>query len=233
MRVLFICLAKQGFYDGYVHRIASLRSGLESLGAKTVMLYLGDLPFKKPFLISPVNVPVLRKFFDDFDYIHAGNTGAAYLMNLARVGKRTDTKVIYDVHDNLAEEARLNYRGGPGLKNGFHYFQYSVMEKIALKHSDYFAVCSETFRDRYLRSGVGRERIGVVPNGVNVDIFKPRGMPENDVFTVAYVGRFQKREGIARLLEAARLLKDQRVRIRAIGLEKGARKALEGQYENI
>jgi glycosyltransferase involved in cell wall biosynthesis len=233
MRVLFICLAKQGFYDAYVHRIASLRSGLESFGARTVMLYLGDMPFKKPFLISPVNVPLLRKYFDDFDYIHAGNTGAAYLMSLAKMARKTDAKIIYDVHGNLAEEAKLNYRGWFDLKNRFHYFQYSLMEKIASKRSDYFAVCSESFRDHYVRNGVDRERIEVVLNGVNVDLFKPGRPDSNDVFTVAYLARFQKWEGIARLLEAARLLKDQRVRIRVIGLGATARKALEGQYGNI
>ncbi|MGE5465333.1 MAG: glycosyltransferase family 4 protein [Betaproteobacteria bacterium] len=231
--MLFICLARAGFYDAYVHRIASLRAGLESLGVNTVMLYLGDMPLKKPFLISPLNVPLLRKYFDGFDYVHAGNTGAAYLMDIAKTAARTDSKVIYDVHGNLAEEAKLNYRGGLDFKNGFHYIQYTIMEKIASKYSDYFAVCSESFRDHYLNRGVHSNRIEVVLNGVNIDLFKPRGPPENDVFTVTYAGRSQKWQGVGLLLQAARLLKDEEVRFRVIGMDSATCRELQGKYGNV
>jgi glycosyltransferase involved in cell wall biosynthesis len=233
VKVLFICLARPDFYDAYVHRIASLRAGLESSGVQTVMLYLGDMPLKKPFLISPLNVPFLRRHFDGFDFIHAGNTGAAYLMDIAKTAARTDAKVIYDVHGNLAEEAKLNYRGLLDFGNGFHYFQYTIMEKIASKYSDYFAVCSESFRDHYLDRGVTGDRIEVVRNGVNVDLFKPRGPPENDVFTVTYAGRFQKWQGIGLLLHAARLLDDEKVRFRVIGLDRASRRGIEGKYNNV
>ena len=103
----------------------------------------------------------------------------------------------------MAEEARLNSRGILDLVNGFHLFQYSVMEKIAAKCSDYFAVCSESFRDYYVGKGVDSERIEVILNGVNIDLFKPRDVRKKDVFTVTYAGRFQKWQGIDLLLEAA------------------------------
>lgn len=233
MRVLFVYTTRQGVYDAYVHRIMSLKSGLESCNVQTVSLHLGDLPFGKPFLRAPIYVPVIRRFLEGFDFIHAGNTSAAYLMGLARLTRKTDTRIVYDVHGDAVQELRLNSKGALDLKNHLSCLQGIAMEKLATMYADYFAVCSESFRDRYVSRGVGRERIDVVLDGVNVDMFKPRSMPENDVFTVAYVGRFQKRDGIARLLEAARLLKDQRIRIRVIGLKATARKALEGQYGNI
>ncbi len=42
MRVLFICLARPGFYDAYVHRIASLRAGLAGRGAQVLAIKLRD-----------------------------------------------------------------------------------------------------------------------------------------------------------------------------------------------
>ncbi len=233
MRVLFICLAKPNFYDAYVHRILSLKNGLQSHGADTVMLYLGDLPLKKPFLISPLNIPVIRKYLEDFDFIHAGNTGAAYLMDLARIARKTDTKIIYDVHGNLAEEAKLNSRGPLDLVNRFHFMQYSIMEKVASKYSDYFAVCSESFKDYYVRKGIKEDRIDVVLNGVNIDLFKPHKKAENETFTITYAGRFQKWQGIGLLLEAAQMLKDEDIRFLVIGLDSASRKAMEGKYGNV
>ncbi len=154
-------------------------------------------------------------------------------MGLARMARKTDTRIIYDVHGNMAQEARLNSRGMLDLVNHFNYLQYSVMEKIAAKYSDYFAVCSESFRDYYVSKGVEGERIEVVLNGVNIGLFKPRDVPKKDVFTVTYAGRFQKWQGIELLLEAARLLKDEDVRFRVIGLDSRTRKAMEGKYNNV
>jgi glycosyltransferase involved in cell wall biosynthesis len=107
------------------------------------------------------------------------------------------------------------------------------MERVAAKHSDYFAVCSESFWDYYVGRGVKGDRIEVVLNGVDVDLFKPRPVPKNDAFTITYAGRFQKWQGIGLLLEAAHLLRDRDVRFRIIGLDPGARKALEDKYSNI
>jgi glycosyltransferase involved in cell wall biosynthesis len=233
MKVLFTFTTKPGFYDAYVHRVMSLKNGLESCGVQSAALYLGDLPFKKPFVISPVNVPVIRKYLEEFDFVHAGNTGAAYLMSLAKLTRKTDTRVIYDVHGDAIEEPRLNCRGWLDLKNHFNYLQGSVMEKLAARYADYFAVCSESFRDRYLSRGVNRDRVEVILNGVNIDMFRPRDHPQNEVFTVTYAGRFQRWQGIELLLEATQLLKDEGVRFRVIGLDPGTRQALEGKYGNV
>ena len=195
------------------------------------MLYLGNLPLKKPFIISPVNVPIMRRYLDDFDFIHAPNAGTAYLMGLSRIAKRTDAKIVYDVHGNMAEEARLNSRGILDFVNGFHLFQYSVMEKVAAKYSDYFAVCSESFRDYYVGKGVDSEKIEVILNGVNTGLFKPRDVRKEDVFTVTYAGRFQKWQGIDLLLEAARLLKDEDVKFRVIGTDRATREGHGGEVQ--
>lgn len=233
MKVLFICLVKSGHYDAYVHRVLSLRNGLDSNGVKTAVLYLGDLPFKKPFILSAVNVPVLRRYFEDYDFIHAGNTGAAYLMSMARMTKKTDTKIVYDVHGDIAEEARLNSTGFLDVVNNANYLQSLVMEKVAAKCSDYFAVCSESFKDYYLHRGVAGDRIEVVLNGVDIERFKPQDTPENDVFTVTYAGRFQKWQGIELLLEAAQLLRDKAIKFRVIGVDSRTRQSLENKYDNI
>lgn len=233
MKVLFTFTTRPGSYDAYVHRVKSLKSGLEGCGVRTATLFLGDLPFRKPFVMSPVNVPVIRKYLDGFDFVHAGNTGAAYLMSLARLTRRTDTKIIYDVHGDAAQEPRLNCRGPLDLKNHFNYLQGTVMEKIAARYSDLFVVCSESFQDRYVSQGVRPERIAVVLNGVDIDKFRPSEGPGNDVFTVTYAGRFQKWQGIELLLEAARRLQGEDVRFRVIGTDAGTRRALEGRYGNV
>ncbi len=233
MKVLFTFTTKPGFYDAYVHRVMSLKSGLESHNVQTATLYLGDLPLRKPFVISPVNIPMIRKYLEGFDFIHAGNTGSAYLMSLARLTRKTDTRIIYDVHGDIAQESRLRSRGWLDLKNHVNYLQSNVMEALASRYSDYFAVCSQSFRDYYVARGIGDERIEVLLNGVDIDAFKPRGVPKEGPFTITYAGGSQKWQGIELLLGAARLLEGKDVRFQVIGLNDDIRKALEGKYSNI
>ncbi|HUL62229.1 MAG TPA: glycosyltransferase [Methanocella sp.] len=233
MRVLFAYTTRPDVYDAYVHRVMSLKSGLEGCGVQTASLYLGYLPFRQPFLLAPINIPVVRRFLEGFDFIHAGHTGAAYLMGLARLTRRTGARIIYDVHADPAQEQRPGSRGVLGLKHRFNGLQDIAMEKLAAMRADYFAVCSESFRDRYLSLGVRGEQIDVVPDGANIEIFKPRSSPENDVFTITCAGQSLNSQGIDQLLEAARLLKDERVRFRVIGLDATARKSPEGQCVNV
>ena len=73
---------------------------------------------------------------------------------------------------------------------------------------------------------VRREKIGVVPCGVNLDLFQPQekqatrrqlGFDPDDIILL-YVGRFEPLKGIDRLLEAISHLKDhQRLRLVLVG----------------
>ena len=74
--------------------------------------------------------------------------------------------------------------------------------------------------------GVREEKIGVVPCGVNLDLFQPQekqatrkqlGFDPDDIILL-YVGRFEPLKGIDRLLEAISHLKDhQRLRLVLVG----------------
>ena len=74
--------------------------------------------------------------------------------------------------------------------------------------------------------GVSGEKIGIVPCGVNLDLFQPQekqatrrqlGFDPDDIILL-YVGRFEPLKGIDRLLEAISHLKDhQRLRLVLVG----------------
>ena len=74
--------------------------------------------------------------------------------------------------------------------------------------------------------GVSRRRIGVVPCGVNLDLFQPQGKHttrkqlgfDPDAVILLYVGRFEPLKGIETLLEAIVHLKiHQRLRLVLVG----------------
>lgn len=220
MKILFMSSLSSSFSDensSYMHRLISLKTSLEIFGVETDILYLGDFFFKKPALIHPLNIPVLIKYMKGYDFIHAGGTGSAYFAGIAKPFIKDKTKIIYDVHGDTVEEILLF--NNINFIDKFKIFQAKIMEWVAMNRSDYFIVCSDSLKQRYVTKGIKRDKIEIIYNGVNLNIFKPAKVSKNENFTVAYAGRFQKWQGIDILLGAAELLKRQDIIFRIIGFQ--------------
>jgi D-inositol-3-phosphate glycosyltransferase len=90
-------------------------------------------------------------------------------------------------------------------------------EKILIKTSDRIIASTEREKGELIRHyGASPETIGVVPCGVNLDLFRPvnkararqqLGFDQNEVI-VLYVGRFSPLKGISRLLAAMTYLQN-------------------------
>jgi PEP-CTERM/exosortase A-associated glycosyltransferase len=99
-------------------------------------------------------------------------------------------------------EQSLRYRG------------VRFLENMALRHADYCVVISEGLRSEILNRGIPYEKIAIVPNGVDVQMFVP-GPPSQDLeksmglegkLVMGYVGSFFHYEGLDLLVEAMKLL---------------------------
>jgi glycosyltransferase involved in cell wall biosynthesis len=80
--------------------------------------------------------------------------------------------------------------------------------KMALDHVDRFIAPSQFVADRYAWSGLSDDRISVIPNGIDIDRFHPDAQVQSpgDV-RITYVGYFGAHKGVATLLEAMTLLR--------------------------
>jgi PEP-CTERM/exosortase A-associated glycosyltransferase len=88
------------------------------------------------------------------------------------------------------------------------------LENIALRGTDHCVVISEALRDEVVDRGVQRDRITIVPNGVDCEYFRP-GDPNSDLamrigtvdsVVFGYVGYFFQYEGLDLLFEAFSVL---------------------------
>jgi len=103
----------------------------------------------------------------------------------------------------------------------------TATEKYLAKHCDRILVATEKERGHLVQHyEASPETIGVVPCGVNLDLFRPSnkartrqqlGFAQNES-VVLFVGRFAPLKGIDRLLEAAAYLKNhERLRLVIVG----------------
>ena len=106
---------------------------------------------------------------------------------------------------------------GTDINSYTRYFLRRNMIVCALSNSDKIIAVSSALKDQVVRIGVSSEKIVVIPNGVNTDLFKPMDqaecrrkleLPINKKI-VLYVGNMVKVKGIDVLIEAfARLSSD-------------------------
>jgi glycosyltransferase involved in cell wall biosynthesis len=82
--------------------------------------------------------------------------------------------------------------------------------RAAIPHVDAFLPVSEYYRDfmtGYL--GIPREKMRLVPLGINMDGYRARPAPRGQPFTVGYLARIAPEKGLHALCEAYRVLRER------------------------
>jgi glycosyltransferase involved in cell wall biosynthesis len=84
-----------------------------------------------------------------------------------------------------------------------------VLERFVYARSEFVIALSPGIRDGVIAAGVPPERVALVPNAADLDLFVPerRG---HDRFTISYFGTMGEANDLGAVLEAARLVQDTR-----------------------
>ena len=102
------------------------------------------------------------------------------------------------------------------LENRFLIGALEALELSLYRKSRHVVVVTQAFADDIIRRGVPDRKVSVIPNGVDLDRFRPGGKPEalqdefqvRGKFVVLYVGAHGISHGLKSILETARLLRD-------------------------
>jgi colanic acid biosynthesis glycosyl transferase WcaI len=129
--------------------------------------------------------------------------------------------LIYDLQDIWPDSARAV----GVMKRGLALRLLAVLEGLLYRRSARVVVISEGFRDYLAGAGVPRERVRVIPNGVDAGLFAGarcevrlrRAAPLRGRFTVGYIGNLGLAQGLDTALEAAARLGADRAALLFIG----------------
>ena len=174
MRILFVSLqSKNTTSNAYNQRIFNNERHCRQLGADTSLLFLGDLLFHSPVLLQPLNIPFILRYLRQFDVVIAEAAGSAYFLALAKPLLRTDTLLVYDVHNDALAECRLIRKGRFDLAGYFIEFEMRLLEYVGFNGIDYFSVASPGLKQRLLSRNrrIRDENIEVILNGVDLESF--------------------------------------------------------------
>jgi glycosyltransferase involved in cell wall biosynthesis len=231
VKVLFLSRSQSSDRSAYSHRIHQLKHGIEKLGIRTGILYLGDGELTSHTML-PLYIPQLSRIFREYDFIHAGGTPSAFVASLCKPFHQK--KVIYDVHGDPIGEI-LQEKADPGSRRNLGSFPVSkafVQESIATWFSDYFFVVSEPLKRLFIRRGVRSGAIAIIRNGVDLDLFRkiPENRRKDGHFRIfSYAGKFQPYQAVDDFIDAALSIRKIRpdfiFQIIGFSPEDGSRKA--------
>lgn len=158
------------------------------------------------------------------DVIHAHSPSLIGIAAL-RVARAEKIPVVYEVRA-FWEDAAVDH--GTTTHGSLRYRLSRGMETWALRRADAVTTICNGLHDDIVARGILAERVTVIPNAVNPDVFPMIESPDRDLqvrlglegsFTLGFVGSFYAYEGLDTLLEALPMITEfePRARILLVG----------------
>jgi len=175
------------------------------------------------------NIEHLRMLVNekDYDLVYANTHLACYF---SLIGRLCQVPLVFDIHGDLVAEYRLHkgrLRNLPFYSIGL--FKRGLIDVMDSYGANLIVCVSRKMIQSLQEKGVSSNRIAYVTNGVDLDFFRQSSQIEIDdlkaklgleeKFVVGYVGRYQKWQGVQRLIEAANSTNDDEIAYLFVGGE--------------
>lgn len=173
---------------------------------------------------------VLSRLDQAFDYLAAqslsdhtthvyANEGSARATFRAAKRLGIDTILEGTQHPAVLEQVLASEYDRLGLNYPKVVFRRELVEE-ELAGADIVFTQSEYAAETFVKSGIAKDKVRVVPLGVDLGMFAPRSLPIEDRderLRLLFVGQVSVRKGIAYLLEAMERMRDPRVELTVVG----------------
>lgn len=155
------------------------------------------------------------------DLIHAHSPVLNALPSLW-VGRRQRLPVVYEMRASW-EDAAVDH--GTTQEGSLRYRTSRSLESLALRHADQVTTICEGLRGDIASRGIPPERITVIPNAVDVSLFRLDTEPDaelrrslglNGATVVGFAGSFYGYEGLDLLIEAVRQMLPRHPQLRVL-----------------
>ncbi|MFH0824830.1 MAG: glycosyltransferase family 4 protein [Pseudomonadota bacterium] len=214
--------------SAYTHRLRKLARCLDERGMRTSFLYMEDTPPLHKITTASLFLPFFWRTLRSNDFFHCGDSDAGQAMFLGRFFRRGP--VMLDVHgDVIAQSSLANEIRSKGTHTAPSP-RVRLSYSLAKASADHFLVVSTFQKDLLIREGVAADRISLVRNGVDLELFPQLPMAQWDGFKFGYAGGFQTWQGIDLLLDAFERVPNPAVRLLVAGFQKSDA-PLKGRFE--
>lgn len=201
--------------SAYSHRLMMLAECLAQRNIPCDFFYPADHPLLNVWTTASVLMCLRLKMLRSYDFVYTGCEEAGQSMFFCRPLLRGP--VIYDTHGDLvAQSALMREIESSGVKKNTP-LRVRIVSRMAMNCAAHVVTVSKYHAERLIGEGVPSERVSIIRNGVDPDLFSFQPIPKPAEFTFGYAGGFQSYQGMDNLIRAFELLSNPNIRLLVIG----------------
>jgi glycosyltransferase involved in cell wall biosynthesis len=212
---LVISAAESHDDSAYSYRLRELARGLGRNSIPCAFLFMPDHFLLRTVTSSSVFLPLWLPTLRKYDFIHCGDEEATQAMLFCRPFYHGI--IIYDMHGDVVAQAALRSEAYPSARHQGAILRAQIFERMARTAANHILCVSTPQMDWVVSKGSAPERVSIVRNGVDLDLFGHLPQPREPRFDFAYVGDFQVWQGIPSLIEAFGRMRNQSARLLVVG----------------
>lgn len=201
--------------SAYSHRVLKLAECLEQRNIRCDLFFMADhFPLDTETTAS-LFLPLWLKTMRTYDFIYCGAQEVGQALFFCHPFLRGT--IVLDIHgDVVAQSALANEIVSSGRRKSAS-LRVKLIDRMAMSCADHLITVSTQQTTALLEAGYSSQRISLIRNGVDLELFRKLPPPDDGVFTFGYIGEFQTWQGIDNLVGAFEQLEDHDVRLRIIG----------------
>ena len=217
IRGLFISIHPRDDRSAYTHRLVKLAQCLEERGMGHDFLCMEDTPFLRKS--STASLFLLRHYgkLRRYDFIHCGDAEAGQALFLSR--HLVKAPIILDIHGDVIAQSVLAEEVRTSGKRSVASPLVRLFYWMAVRSADHFLTVSSLQTKELIEQGIAEDRITLVRNGVDLDLFRDTPVPREVPVRFAYAGGFQTWQGIDYLIEAFAQMDHSSARLLMVGFQ--------------
>lgn len=217
--ILAISAADKEDRSAYTHRIIKLAECLKQRSIECDYFFMPNNPPLDTETTASLFMPLWLGRLRRYDLIYCGAQEAGQALFFCKPFIKA--KILLDVHgDVIAQSALANQIHTEGRKREAS-VRVKLIDRLAMSCADYYLTVSRYQTEAFVRQGLTHERISLIRNGVDLELFSPLPQPVRPKFTFGYIGEFQTWQGIDNLIAAFQLVDVPSIRLLVVGFRQG------------
>jgi len=231
IRGLAISQGSESDDSAYTHRILKLAECLRERSIPCDTFYLPDHPPLRKQTSASLFMPLWLRKLREYDFMYCGAEPAAQALFLCRAFLKSP--IIVDIHGDEVAQSQLFNEVQSNGRNRSASLRVRTVHSMGMAVADHLLTVATPQIETFVRDGIPREKISLVRNGVDLELFRPLPQPTRPEFTFAYVGEFQHWQGIDNLIGAFEKLTNQEARMLIVGFREGDREIKQRFHETF
>jgi glycosyltransferase involved in cell wall biosynthesis len=236
------------YMSGVANQAYNLSKGLEGKGIRSPILTTNYMAEKSPkkemlkgveinrFLIKwkfmkYFYTPEMKNGFSSFDIVHAHNYRSYQTETAFKIAKKQGKPFVISTHGSL-----LGYDHFLKGIAKLPYIAYDLLRgKRIIKKTDAVIVNSKEEYQDAIRYGVQKDRLHILPVGIDVNEYTPLKKDEN-ILKILFVGRISRNRNVEPIIKSASILKKRRIPCKVIivgGEEKSSETSKTGYLDEL